>query len=311
MTLFRKCLFLLAAFLFVTFLTACTGEKESETPGILVSTQWFQDHMNDSDVVILHSGSRELFDSLHIPGARLIIPANFTVNTAEKRNEIPPADSIAELLRTAGVNENSRIILYHENSRILSRTARVFLTLDQVGLGAQTFVLDGGLPAWTGEGRETTPMASDFSYGTLVSLGAREVVINADELEKQRWSSEVVVLDARSEEEYYGTPATLEVPAEGGHIEGAYFFPYQSILQDDHKHLFKSDAELKELFLDMGMDPGKVSIVYCGSGIRASVSYLAARHLDYPVLLYDGSYEEWKKLNLPLTGPVTLPLVTE
>jgi 3-mercaptopyruvate sulfurtransferase SseA len=55
------------------------------------------------------------------------------------------------------------------------------------------------------------------------------------------------------------------------------------------------------------MDPGKVTLIYCNSGIKGSLIYLAARHLGYPVLLYDGSYEEWEELNMPLTGPVDLP----
>lgn len=311
MTLFRKYLFLGAVLLLAILCTECSDEKEPGTPGILTSTQWLQDHMNDPDVVLLHSGTKSSFDSLHIPGARYINPADFTVNTSDNRNEIPPADSILELLRRVGVENNSRIILYYENSRLLSRTARVFFTLDQVGLGEQTFVLDGGLPAWKEEGRETTDVSAAYSYGKLALSQAREVRISAEELERERWSPDVLVFDTRSDEEYAGTPGTAGLPAEGGHIEGAYFLPYQSILQEDHEHLFKPEAELKELFREAGMDPDKVNIVYCGSGIRASVAYLAARHLNYPVRLYDGSYEEWEKLKLPLTGPVAIALEEE
>ena len=311
MTLFKKYLFLPAVLLLVIFFTECADRKEPGTPGILVSTQWLQDHMNDPALVLLHSGSKSSFDSLHIPGARYIDPADFTVDTSDNRNEIPPADSILELLRRVGVENNSRIILYYENPGILSRTARVFFTLDQLGLGEQTFVLNGGLPAWSEEGRETTDVVAAFSYGTLALPGPREAVISAEELERERWSPGVLVFDTRSDEEYHGTPGTAELPPEGGHIEGAYFFPYQSILQEDHEHLFKPEAELKELFREAGMDAEKVNIVYCGSGIRASVAYLAARHLNYPVRLYDGSYEEWEKLKLPLTGPVALSLEDE
>ena len=107
-----KCLSIPAAFLLAFILTDCSGEKESGKPGVLVSTGWLQDHLNDPNVVILHSGSAELFDSLHIPGARLIIPANFTVFSNSFRNEMPTADSIVELLRSVGVNNDSKIVLY-------------------------------------------------------------------------------------------------------------------------------------------------------------------------------------------------------
>ena len=129
-----KCLFMPAAFLLAFILTDCSGEKESGKPGILVSTGWLQDHLNDPNVVILHSGSAELFDSLHIPGARLIIPGNFTVNTDSLRNQMPPSDSIVALLRRVGVNNDSKIVLYYETSRLISRTARVYVSLDHIGL---------------------------------------------------------------------------------------------------------------------------------------------------------------------------------
>ena len=58
---------------------------------------------------------------------------------------------------------------------------------------------------------------------------------------------------------------------------------------------------------EAGMDRNKTAVFYCGSGMRASVNYLVARHLGYPALLYDGSYQEWERLDLPLTSPVIDP----
>jgi thiosulfate/3-mercaptopyruvate sulfurtransferase len=294
------------ALLAACMIRGCSGERSGET-GVLVTTDWLQDHLNDPDLVILHSGSAEGYDSLHIPGARLIVPAHFTVNTETLYNEMPSADSLITLLRAVGVDNDSRIVLYYENSRLLSRTTRIYLVLDFLGLGERTFVLNGGLPEWMEEGRETTDLAPDFLQGDLGPVDSRKVVITANELDRQRWNHDVVVIDARTDEEYYGTPATMDEPAEGGHVESAYSLPYQEILTEDKPYLFKTDSELKNLFRKAGMDPKKVTVVYCGSGIRASVSYLAARQLHYPALLYDGSYQEWEELNLPLTGPVILP----
>ena len=291
--------------------TGCSGEKESGTPGILVSTDWLQDHLNDPDLVILHSGTSEVYDSVHIAGASLINPYDFTVNTSTNRNEMPPADSIVKLLRMLGVNSDSQIVLYSENIGLLNRTARVFVALDYLGLGERTLVLSGGLSAWLEEGHEITDVHADPAPGNLEVLNLKELIITAAEVDRQRWSSDVVLIDARSGEEYYGRPAGDESVAEGGHIEGAYLLSYLNITLDDSPYLFRSDKELRELFQKAGIDPGKKTIFYCNSGIKGSLNYLSARHLAYPVLLYDGSFEEWEDLGLPSTRPVVLPVDDE
>ncbi|MCK4751357.1 MAG: hypothetical protein KAT15_30070, partial [Bacteroidales bacterium] len=53
-----------------------------------------------------------------------------------------------------------------------------------------------------------------------------------------------------------------------------------------------------------GIDKEQTVIFYCGSGIRASVNYLVSVHLGFKPMLYDGSYEEWEKLELPVIQPV-------
>ena len=302
-----ECLLLLS----ILLITACSGIKETGEGGILVSTEWLQEHMNDPGLILLHSGSSDFYDSIHIPGARLIIPAEFTVEKGEVYNELPPADSLLELLRKVGVNQDSKIVLYSQSTSLLSRTARVFLTLDYLGLGDRTFVLNGGLPAWQEEERELTSLSPEVSPGNLKLSDLKDVIIEYAELDTLRWSDKLVLIDARSDEEYYGAPEDGEEASEGGHIEGAYFLPYQDFLADDSAALFRPDKELEELFRKAGADPRKQTVVYCGSGIRASVSYLTARHLGYPVLLYDGSYQEWSELDLPLTGPVAMPEINE
>lgn len=288
-------------------IAGCSQEKETGEPGILVSTDWLQDHLDDPGLVILHSGSADFYDSIHIPGARLIIPGAFTMNIEGVRNQMPPPDSIVDLLREVGIDNESKLVLYYESTATRNRTARIYVALDHLGLTNRTFVLNGGLPAWQEEERELSNMAPEFNPGNLELTELKQVVIESAELDRQRWSDKIVLIDTRSENEYFGTPESEEGPAEGGHIEGAYFLPYQDLLEENRPWLIKPEAELGEIFRKAGMDPEKTTVVYCGSGIRASISYLAARHLGYPALLYDGSYEEWRDLDLPLTGRVALP----
>ena len=294
--------------LITAFLAAgCDGIQKSEEQAILVSTDWLQSQLNNPKSIVLHIGSEELFDSIHIPGARLLLPGDFTVSNDSVRNELPPLDTIVNLLRRSGVNNDSRIVLCYEKDSLISRTARAYVTMVHAGLADRTLVLNGGLPAWLEEEREATNRVDQISLGKLEAMVPVEVIMSTEDLEMNRWSPDVVVVDVRTEEEYHGTPATNEEEADGGHIEGAYFLPYQTSLREDSSHLFRSDAELEKLFLDAGMDRSRTNVVYCGSGIRASVSFLLARQLGFPVLLYDGSYQEWVRLDLPLTGPVELP----
>ena len=307
---FRSALLILLILL-ILIISACSGSKNGLETGVLVSTDWVQEQLGDPDLILLHSGTAELYDSIHIPGARLIDPYDFTIDSGMNRNEIPETDSLVELLRMVGVNKDSRIVLYHESARLLTRTARVYLTLDHLGLGGQSFVMNGGLPSWQEENRELSHELPRISRGDLSLPDLKDVIVEPGEIEEHRWDDQWIILDSRTDEEYNGTRASDDEPAEGGHIEGAYFLPYQDLLFYDQDHLYRPDDELAQLFKKAGMDPEKQSVVYCGSGVRASAAYLAARHLGYHVLLYDSSYEEWSELDLPLTGPVSQPVLND
>ena len=293
--------------LFVFIITGCTMGSQEDEQGIIVSADWLQDQLDNPTYAILHVGTWEGFDSIHIPGARHIDPYDFVQSTDSLSNELPQMDTIVALLRSAGVRMDSRIVLYSENNNLLRRTARVFLTLDYAGLGDRTSVLNGGLPGWLEEERETTHIPSDVMEGDLKSGDPQEVIIRAHQLDQQRSNPEYVIVDTRSTEEYYGEIDSTGLIASGGHVEGAYILSFESNLSESSPHMFKEDDQLTAKFEKVGLDPNKRTVFYCNSGIRASVNYLIARHLGYPVLLYDGSFQEWKELGLPLTSPVIDP----
>jgi len=290
-------------------LTACSSSDNQVDGRLIVSTDWLQEQMNDPTLVVLHVGTQEVFDSIHLEGARLIDPYDFTISTGDWRNELPGLDSIMQLLEAAGVNADSKIVLYYESEEIITRTARVFLTMDFAGWGERTYVLNGGLPGWTGQGLATYSGSEGSHPLTRESIGGevKEVTILAHELNRQRWNQEYVIVDARSADEYYGEIDSTEMKGTRGHVEGAYFLDYHQLLSDQFPHMIKEDKELQKEFIKAGMNYRKTAVFYCGSGIRASLSYLAARHLGYPALLYDGSIEEWESMGLPQTSPVMEP----
>jgi thiosulfate/3-mercaptopyruvate sulfurtransferase len=296
-------------------LASCSSIDNQADAGVIVTAVWLQAEMDDPDLVLFHVGTEEVYDSIHIPGARLLDPYAFTVNSGDLRNQLPGADSVLSLLSSLGVDESSRIVLYSESERLITRTARVFLTLDHAGYGDRCHVLNGGLDGWNEAETASSHVSSDRRVTGKVTeevtekvtekvTGDKEVTIPVEELELHRWDSEYVLVDVRSAEEYYGEIDSTSLLGSRGHIEGAYFMDYHLLLEDSNPQVFKSDEELMQEFKKAGMDRDKTTVFYCGSGVRASLAYLAARHLDFPVLLYDGSIEEWENLGMPQTSPV-------
>ena len=65
------------------------------------------------------------------------------------------------------------------------------------------------------------------------------------------------------------------------------------------------DAALEALFTNAGVSEKSTVVVYCGTGIWATVNYIVAKHLGYDVKFYDGSFEEWSAdPNLLIAEPV-------
>jgi thiosulfate/3-mercaptopyruvate sulfurtransferase len=308
MTYLRSTLFLL-----VLMLTACSIVDNQDHAGVIVEADWLQARMDDPFLLLFHVGTEEVFDSVHIPGARFLDPYAFTVSSGDLRNQLPELDSVRNLLNSLGVDRDSRIVLYFESEGLITRTARVFLTLDYAGYGGQSHLLNGGLEGWFAREPE---FLSDHVTGERkvrggkkvmvdkVVAGDQKVTISAEMLDQHRWDPEFVIVDVRSADEYFGEIDSSGLEGSRGHIEGAYAMDYHLLLSESNLQVIKDREELILEFEKAGMDRKKTAVFYCGSGIRASLSYLVAKHLGYPALLYDGSIEEWEELGLPQTSPL-------
>jgi thiosulfate/3-mercaptopyruvate sulfurtransferase len=260
--------------------------------------------MDDPGLILFHVGTEEVFDSIHIPGARLLDPYAFTSGRDSLRNQVPELSVLDSLLTALGVHEDSKLLLYYEDENLAGRTSRVFVTLEFVGLGDRCMLLNGGLTAWTNMGGETTNLATAFSPGNVSLSINNEVIASAGEVDQFRTHPSYVIGDVRSFEEYFGELDSTDFTPSGGHVEGAIHLPYEDLFSETDPHLLKEDEALLSTFAEKGVKGTETLVFYCGSGIRASVSYLVARHLGLKPLLFDGSIEEWERLDLPVISPV-------
>ncbi len=130
----------------------CGAHGDKNT--MLVSTAWLADHLNDPNVVVIVVWNKADFDKGHIPGSVFMdfMDSHLMTGPTGLTMELPAMSQLAETFGKLGVTNDSHIILYQAGTGFAG-TARVYLTLDAMGLGAQTSVLDGGFSQWTNEGR--------------------------------------------------------------------------------------------------------------------------------------------------------------
>jgi len=265
----------------------------------LVSTSWVAWHLHDPSLVLLEVGARKDYERGHIPGARWLdydsISTPMDMGHALML-ELPPLADLVKVFEALGVGDSSRVVIYSPYG-VTTIAARVYLTLDYMGLRDRTSLLDGGASTWSAEGRplglETPPLVA----GKLTAHARNDVVAKAEFVQQNLHRSDVTIVDAREYRCYTGQGGCGY--EREGHIPGAVNLPVEDLLTANHG--LKSPDELRQLLARAGVKPGDQVISYCHIGQRASLLYFVARYLGHDARMYDGSFEEWSaRTDLPI-----------
>jgi thiosulfate/3-mercaptopyruvate sulfurtransferase len=265
---------------------------------ILVSTEWLAQHVRDDRLVVLHVGNEASYAAAHIPGARLLPFTAFAPERDGLSTEMPDAAALRDVLEAAGVSNDSRIIVY-TTSHPPQLAARLYVTLDRFGLGANTSILDGGLRAWRAEDRAVTTEPATVARGTL-QLRARDgIVVDHKYVHDRAADHSALIVDARDTRFWTGDERNQQRAARAGRIPGAHNIVFSSLVDDSGRLLDR--AALSALFTQAGVSAGQPIVTYCHVGQQASLLFVAARLLGHDVRLYDGSFEDWsRRTDLPV-----------
>ena len=265
---------------------------------MLVAPAWLKAHIDDKNLVLLHVGVPADFAKEHIPGAQLVSPADLSIPRAEGALilQLLPPDALREKLQSLGVGDGSRVIVYFGADWVTPAT-RVYFSLDAAGLGDNTSVLDGGMPAWKAAGGGVTRESRTPAPGKITALPRTDLVASLDTVKAASADSGHKILDARAPEFYEGRSAGSMPRA--GHIPGAQNIPFSSLATEDLR--MKSESDTAEIFKAAGVKPGGSVISYCHIGQQATLVYFAAKRLGMKARVYDGSWDEWsRKDELPI-----------
>ena len=236
-------------------------------------------------------GAREYAEG-HVPGAVYahldddlsgpIVPG------VTGRHPLPSVERAVAVFSRLGIDESMQVAVYDGAGG--SVAARVWWMLRWLGHDAVA-VVDGGWPAWTGEGLPVTrdvPQAAprDFKADVRPHLAT-----DVEGVDGYRVNVDWAVLDARTPERFRGEQEPIDPVA--GHIPGARCASFDGNLGEDG--CFLPPEELKRRFeVLLGGIPAERAVNYCGSGVSACHNLLAIAHAGLgDAVLYPGSWSEW------------------
>jgi thiosulfate/3-mercaptopyruvate sulfurtransferase len=283
-----------SAFWLLLFLGSQIANASSSSD-VLVTTDWLEKNIKNAKLRILEvSVDPGQFERGHIPGAFNLKWHTDLVDPV--RRDIASRENLQALLRKAGVNSDSTIVLYGDNNNWFAAWgAWVF---DIYGI-KNVKLLDGGRKKWEAEGRPLSAKATVAKAGNI-EIGQPNPQLRAllpDVLKAANSNGEEIKLvDIRSPDEYAGkifAPAGVaELSVRAGHIPGAVNVPWSQAVAADGT--FKSADELRKIYGAVGIDGSKPIITYCRIGERSSHTWFALKKiLGYDVRNYDGSWTEY------------------
>jgi len=265
----------------------------------LVSTAWLSEHLDDADLVVLdctvnqqpeegggfHNVSgRAAYDKGHIPTAGFAdLKGDLCDSESPIEFAVPTPERFCAAVSALGVGDDSRVVLY--DTSYSAWAARVWWMLRWVGFD-NAAILDGGLNAWSAEGRPLSTDPATRPARQLTPAPRLGLIVDRDEVREGIHDDSIQLIDTLPKEFYLGEKILYARP---GHIPGAVNLCGLDLL-DETGHM-RPNEELSAMHTG---DRSARTITYCGGGILASLSAFAMTRLGYSdVAVYTASLQEW------------------
>ena len=278
----------------------------------IVSADWLIAHLGDTRVRVLDGSwylsawkrdPRREFREGHIPGAQLFSIDDASDASSPLPHTLPPAAQFAEVVSRLGISSGDHVIVYDASGTNFS-APRVWWMFRAYG-HEDVSLLDGGFAAWkSASGVIETGDPVPVSRGAFDAGVRAGMMRSAEQVIEARRTGGAQVVDMRSRGRFEGTEPEPRPGLRSGHIPGSRNVPYATLV--DGAGRLRSDAELREILQEAGIEVRRPVIATCGSGVTACSLLLALHVLGVTdASLYDGSWSDWgQREDLPVeTGP--------
>jgi thiosulfate/3-mercaptopyruvate sulfurtransferase len=263
---------------------------------LVVTPAWLINHLSDPNVVVI-----EVVDALgkrteRVPGSREVWYRHMVVTRDSVSSELPPPDSLKSLFEGLGISDGTRVVVYAKEAPMATR---LIMTLTYFGHERVSY-LDGGLPQWKADGHPVSAEDAPPTRGAMTPRVRPGLIVSAEWISSRLTRPGLRLIDTRTLGEYNGTGNRSGMPS-AGHLAGARNLEWEWLFRDDQPLKLKERAALLALYGDT-VPPTTQVVTYCWVGYRASATWFVARMLGFDARLYDGSYQDWQRRKLPVSG---------
>lgn len=285
-----------AALVALIFVSVAAHAAEGQA---LVSPAWLNEHLKDSDLVVLdirsdrNGGGQKAYAEAHIPGSVFsdYDKAGWRVTRNNVPFMVPPAAELEKVIGSLGIDQDAHVVVVStgENVTDFGASARIYWTLKYAGV-KKLSILDGGIAGWKQAGLPFESGEKAPSPKTFTASVDDSILAVASDIEKINGSGGAALVDARPASFFLGKEKAPASQAYG-HIPGALNVDSASFF-DTKTNRLKSKAELEKAADTVPAGP---TVSYCNTGHWAATDWFVLHEVlgRQEARLYAGSMVEW------------------
>lgn len=256
---------------------------------LLLEPEQLEQHLGDSNLLIIDLGKDQVYDQAHVPGAVHLDFQRLLQGKQPVPGQLPDDDHLSALFSELGLTPETQVVAYDDEGG--GWAGRLLWTLEVIGHQRYSY-LNGGIHGWLANDRETDseptlPTASEYRVGPHNPQALADLHYVLDHYQQPG----TVIWDARSEEEFAGVRAFAQ---KAGHIPGAVRYEWTEAMDKQHNLRLRDLDDIRRELADLGIDGNKEIITHCQTHHRSSFTWLVGRILGFDNIRgYPGSWAEW------------------
>jgi thiosulfate/3-mercaptopyruvate sulfurtransferase len=246
---------------------------------------WLKERLGSTDLRVVDPRLRVRYTSGHLFGA-----INVRIADAfDSEGSLLDDEALVRWLGGNGVGTDATVVVYDQQN---GQAAAMFAWLLEYLGHPDVRFLRQPIEGWRAEGgevfyRPVAAMATHFEYAPRHEIRARTGDV-------ERGIGSLDLIDTRSAEEFSGERIIGDdLP---GHLPSARHIPWEAFSGGPDQIVARPN-DIRRLLGRAGVGDRADIVLYCRTGLRASVGFVALELAGVRSRLYDGSWAEWSRVS--------------